>query len=770
VTRFVPHSSHWGNFTAAEVDGEVIVVPDRGDPEPSSLLANIPGVADSRVRVRHPYVRRGWLEQGPGPDQRRGSDDYVQVSWDDVVARTADELTRCIDTYGNSAIFGGSYGWASAGRFHHAQSQIHRFLNVNGGYTRSLNSYSLGAAQVLLPHIVGGLEPVFSPTSWPVMVEHTQLFVCFGGMAAKNLQVGVGGVSTHTVTESMRRARAAGAQYIVVSPLRSDLSDELEATWLPVVPGTDSALMLALSWVLVDAGLHDTDFLDRHCEGFDVFADYLLGRNDGVAKDPRWAQELCGIPASRIDALAREMASARTMITLSWSLQRGPRGEQPLWAGVALACILGQIGLPGGGFGHGYGATADAGAIDMGYRMPTLPQGRNAVDDLRPSPHIPVARIADMLLNPGGRYDYDGEQRCYPDTKLVYWAGGNPFHHHQDLARLARAFACPDTVIVHEPFWTATARHADIVLPVTTTLERDDISCGRNDSTMTAMRRVLQPMGESKSDYQIFSLLSEALGSAAAFTEQRDEAAWLRHLYEQWRSEIPESLRPAEDFDQFWAQGRLDLKGGVDRIVLYESFRRDPELHPLSTPSGKFEIYSGTIAGFGYPSCPGHPTWLAPDDHMPGTGDYPLVLIANNPGTRLHSQLDHGRTSADSKIGGREPARIGPAAATRYELSTGDLIRLSSSVGSVLAAVVIDENVGDHVVQLATGAWFDNSGPDVATCIHGNPNAVTHDVGTSDLAQGSTGQLTRVRIEKYTAAAPPLTIHSAPVAGDDPTG
>ena len=92
--------------------------------------------------------------------------------------------------------------------------------------------------------------------------------------------------------------------------------------------------------------------------------------------------------------------------------------------------------------------------------MPTLPQGRNGVADF-----IPVARIADMLLNPGGTYRYNGETRTYPDIRLVYWAGGNPFHHHQDLNRLRKAFARLDTLVVHELAWTATARHADIVLP-----------------------------------------------------------------------------------------------------------------------------------------------------------------------------------------------------------------------------------------------------------------------------------------------------------------
>src|SRR5207237_8032967 len=123
------------------------------------------------------------------------------------------------------------------------------------------------------------------------------------------------------------------------------------------------------------------------------------------------------------------------------------------------------------------------------------PQGVNPVRTF-----IPVARIADLLLSPGQEYDYDGGRLTYPDIRLVYWAGGNPFHHHQDLNRLRRAFARPDTIVVHEPYWTATARHADVVLPTTVTLERDDVGCGRNDGYVIAMPRALEPCGQRRDD------------------------------------------------------------------------------------------------------------------------------------------------------------------------------------------------------------------------------------------------------------------------------
>ena len=154
--------------------------------------------------------------------------------------------------------------------------------------------------------------------------------------------------------------------------------------------------------------------------------------------------------------------------------------------GVVLAALLGQIGLPGGGFAYALGSTSNTGKPPVAVPVPTLPQGRNAIADF-----IPVARLADMLLNPGEPFDFNGRELNYPDIKLVYWAGGNPFHHHQDLNRLRRAFARPDTFIVHELVWTASARHADIVLPATITLEREDLGAAAGDPLLVAMHRAV---------------------------------------------------------------------------------------------------------------------------------------------------------------------------------------------------------------------------------------------------------------------------------------
>ncbi len=457
--RNVPHSSHWGAFSVRVRDRGVEVVPHPRDAAPSALLGNIPASVAHKARIARPMVRRGWLERGPGPDRRRGCDELVPVSWPEALDRVAAELCRVYASHGPRAVFGGSYGWASAGRFHDAQHQLHRFLNLAGGYVRSVNSYSSGAATVILPHVIAPQSAVAgNNVSWAELAAESALVLAFGGMALKNNDVGGGGTSQHVARDHLIAARRRCAEFHLIGPLRDDFPAAAEAFWHSILPGTDVALMLGIAHTLVGEGVHDRAFLDRFCVGWEAFEAYLLGRSDGQPKDPAWAAAICGMPAEEIAGLARRCAGRRTLVTCSLSLQRAEHGEQPIWMGVVLAAMLGQIGLPGGGFAYALGSTSNTGKPPLAVSLPTLPTGRNSVADF-----IPVARIADLLLHPGEAFDYNGSRLTYPDIKLVYWAGGNPFHHHQDLSRLRRAFARPDTVIVQESAWTASARHADIV-------------------------------------------------------------------------------------------------------------------------------------------------------------------------------------------------------------------------------------------------------------------------------------------------------------------
>ena len=184
-------------------------------------------------------------------------------------------------------------------------------------------------------------------TPWDVLAEHCKLFVTFGGVPHKNAQINAGGAIVHHLKAGLYGMRAKGVRFVNVTPTADDLDTGGDVEWLAIRPNTDAAMMLALCHTLLAENLHDREFLDRCTVGFDKFAPYLAVRRPAR----RWAEKITGIPAARIAALAREMAATRTTVNINWSLQRAHHGEQPFWALVTLACMLGQIGLPGGGFG-----------------------------------------------------------------------------------------------------------------------------------------------------------------------------------------------------------------------------------------------------------------------------------------------------------------------------------------------------------------------------------------------------------------------------------
>lgn len=758
------HSSHWGAFTAEIDEGRIVgVQPFEKDPDPSPLIESMPDAVYDESRVARPMIRKGWLDHGPGGNrERRGAEPFVAVPWDEALDIVAAEIDRVRHEHGNSAIFGGSYGWSSAGRFHHAKTQLQRYLNTVGGFTTQKHTYSIAAGYAILPHILGSARAAMTDyTSWDSIAANTELMVAFGGVPLKNMQVLSGGPAEHISGPSLKAAVDAGVEIVNVSPIRNDVATHLGATWLALRPNTDVALMLALAHTLETEGLADAQFLNRYCVGYEKFRPYLLGENDGIPKDADWAAPICEIDADTIRQLARRMATKRTFINTNWSLQRGEYGEQPFWMTVTLAAMLGGIGLPGRGFGFGYGSMGNTGNPRRPAPTPSLPTGNNPCMEW-----IPVARISDMLLNPGGGYEFDGESRTYPDIRLVYWCGGNPFHHHQDLNRLVRAWQRPETIIVNEPWWTATAKFSDIVLPSTTTLERNDIGATSKDRFIMAMDKSIEPVGDARNDFDIFSDLARRAGTEDEFTEGRGEAEWLRHLYDRARQQAAKQDLTLPSFDDFWETGHVETPRAENPIVMMEAFRADPAAAPLASPSGKIQIFSEVVDGFGYDDCPGHAVWREPSEWLGGetAKKYPLHMISNQPHTRLHGQLDNGRISRDSKIQDREPVWIHPVDAAARNIIDGDIVRVFNARGATLAGVLITEHVRPGVIQLATGAWYDPVEPGTGNSLdkHGNPNVLTRDVGTSRLGQGPSAHSALVDVERFAGELPPVTAHKPP--------
>ncbi|AOB32450.1 biotin transporter BioY [Bordetella sp. H567] len=762
-TERYPTLSHWGAYTAVVRDGRLVACESfLRDRAPSPMIHAMPAMVHSPLRIARPAVREGWLRRR-GQGEGRGIDRYVEVSWETALKLVHEELARVRAGHGAEAVFGGSYGWASAGRLHNAMSQTRRFLYAGGGCTDQVGNYSWGAAQFLLPHVIGTWQPLTGKvTDWNSVASHTDLILAFGGMPLRNAQVIAGGAGEHTTAHWLRRTAARGARIVIVSPTRGDMPADIPAEWIPIRPNTDAALMIGMAYVLLASGRHDADFLARCCHGFERYAAYLRGDTDGQAKTADWAAAICGVPADTVRRLALAAAECRSLVNCTWSLQRAHHGEQPYWACIALAAMLGQIGLPGGGFSFGLGSINSAGNPRVDAAVPELPEGVNPA-----ARSIPVARIADMLLQPGAAYQFNGSEYRYPDVRMVYWAGGNPFHHHQDLNRLQTAWRRPETIVVHETWWTPTARRADIVLPTTTTLEREDIGASSRDGYVFAMHRALPPQGHSRDDVEIYRELAAMGGYEAAYTEGRDARQWLAHMYEIMRARWARvgDLPDAPPFEDFWERGFLALPAPRRHFVLFEDFRRDPRAHRLQTPSGRIELYSERVAGFGYDDCPGHPAWLAPAEWLGADAarHRPLHLVSSQPAHRLHSQLDPTPLSNASKIQGREPVRIHPADAAARGIRDGALVRIHNGRGACLAGAIVDDGVMQGVLVMSTGAWFDAE--DASLERHGNPNVLTPDIGTSQLAQGSSALSALVDIEPWHGDAPAVRAYEIPVTG-----
>ena len=289
-SRF-PTGSHWGIYTAEVENGRLVgVQPFEKDPHPSPLIEAVPSAVEAECRILRPMVRKGWLEKGSQSDRAgRGVEPFVAVPWEKALDLVAAELKRVKKGHGNEAFYASS-GWGSAGCFHGAQAQLTRFFNCFGGFIGQVTNYSFGAATVILPRVVGTLDPLTGGmTSWPTIAKHTGLMVLFGGMSPKNAQVSKDGVGKHDLAEWQAEARAGGVQFVHISPLRDDAAEDLGSEWLPLRPNTDCAVMLGLIHTLIAEGLHDETFLNRYCVGFERFRAYVAGETDGVPKSAEWA-------------------------------------------------------------------------------------------------------------------------------------------------------------------------------------------------------------------------------------------------------------------------------------------------------------------------------------------------------------------------------------------------------------------------------------------------------------------------------------------------
>ncbi|MGF1789333.1 molybdopterin-dependent oxidoreductase [Photobacterium profundum] len=738
----IPHASHWGPFNAIVKDGILIGIQPRKelDAMPTEMLTEglLSRVYD-KTRVKYPMVRQSYLADPKGDNKPhlRGKEPFVRVSWETALSLVADSIQTTAKEFGNEAIFSSSYGgWSHAGLMR-PQVLQGRFFNLIGGQSTTTGDYSGGASQVILPHVIGDME-VYSPqTAWPVIEKHTEVFVLIGCDPWKNNRIEFR-VADHQMYPRWKQFAEKGIKFISINPQRTRTDDELDADWVKIVPNTDTALFLAMAQYAYEKELYDLTYLARYTVGADKYIDHLMGKNDGVVKSPQWAEKITGISAEKIKEMAELFANKKTQFAAGWSLQRADHGEMVHWAIINFAAMLGKIGKPGEGVGFSW-HYGNGGMPQSGKALPVgLSQGKNPVDKI-----CPASRISEMLNNPGKRFTRDGIEYTYPDVKVVYNAGNNLLSHQQDTNELIKALNQKvDTFICQDPWWCASSRYADIVLPATSSLERDDLSSGGTYSNdkIYAMRQVIKPYGESLDDFEIFHLLSKMFGVEKQFTDGLAFNDILKRAYKASSAILP--------FDEFWQQGvaHLPIAESANDWVRHGDFYQDPKQFPLHTTSGKIELYCQDIADFEVKDCPPMPTFIEPFEYLGNAKTNAVHVVSPHPYMRLHSQMANADVRKREDVQGRQYVLINDQDAEKHGIRSGQLVEIFNDRGRVIAGAKVSKRIMQGVISLEEGAWlqFDSQG----RCNSGAINVLTSSNASSELSQANSANTCLAYIQR----------------------
>ena len=568
-------------------------------------------------------------------------------------------------------------------------------------------------------------------------------------MAPKNLQVSFGGPGPHRTRGWMARLGTAGVETVSVSPLRDDTVDELGARWLPIRPNADTALMLGLAHSLMEEGLHDRAFLERYCTGFERFAAYLDGRADGVAKDAGWASARCDIAAGEIRALARRMGRdadddyaellaatrrpgrAADLGGHRARLHAGP--DRP--AGRRVRHRLRRDGLDRQREDRGRAARAARRQGPDEELHPGRAHRRHAAE---PGRRIRFRRrAADLSRYPhglvGGRQPVPPPPGPQPAAARLAQAGRRSSCRTRSGPR---RHATPTSCCRRRRRWRGTISAPAAAIPRSTPCAARSSRWARRGATTTSWPRSPDGWG-----WRARSRTARASSTGSASPTRPSPPAWRGRA---------RRCRVSRSSGKTAASGCRSPRTSSCCSPIFAPTRTRTRSTPRRAGSSSTPRPSRTSAT---DDCPGHPVWIEPREWLgaPLAGRFPLHLVSNQPATRLHSQLDPSPVSARGKVAGREAATIHPDDARARGIADGDTVRLFNDRGQCLAGARVSDTVRPGVVVLPTGAWYDPAEPGEIGALdrHGNPNVLTHDLGTSRLAQATAAHSALVEVEKW---------------------
>lgn len=649
-------------------------------------------------RLKYPMKRTG----------ERGEGKFARISWDEALDEVVNQITRIRDTYGPAAIF--SLPWAGPfGRLHNADVLI-RFLNMVGGHTTRWGGASYQGGLFASLATYGMLKTGNDRAD----LLNSKMIILWGCNPAETI------FGTETRWYLMQ-AKEKGTKIICVDPRFTSSAAAWASSWIPIRPGTDAAMLVAMAYVILEQGLQDQCFLDTYTIGFDKFRDYVIGIEDGVAKTPDWAERITGVPADTIRTMARQYATTKpAAIIPGYAPGRSARGEQYHRATATLSAMTGNIGIHGGAT-----ACLDLSTSALPPREIESPRDYIGYSDV-PVPPNPVERDAllheyavkgirqhtadkvsptkvwdAILKGKGGGY--------FSDIKMLYVVGGDGVNQLPDTNRAVQAIKKLEFVVVHDQFMTPTAKFADILLPATTWCERNDIKLpwGFGHYALYA-NKAIEPLYESKSDLDIFTELAAKMGISGYNDKTEDE--WLRLFAT--KHGIP-------DYDAFKVSGFYKLET-PEPYVAFRNQIEDPDHNPFPTPSGKIEIFCQRIADFNRqdvlsPIPKYVEGWEGPTD--PKHEEYPLQLITTHSRRRIHSQFHNIPWYRQL-----EPHEvwINPMDAKLRDIKGNEQVKVFNGRGAISILAKVTNRIMPGVVSIYQGAWYDPdpSGLDRGGCVN----------------------------------------------------
>ncbi len=672
----------------------------------------------SGQRLKYPMKRIG----------RRGSGKFARISWEEAADIAAAQWKRIRNTYGVGSRYvnyaTGVTGIMRPGRL------AKRLLFLDGGCLDYYNSYSSACAGYVTPYLYGTALSGNSPAD----LLNTKFLILWGHNPAET-------IFGPELNDYLGQVKRKGIPIVVIDPRLSNSAAAFAERWIPIRPSTDSALADGMAYVILSEGLEDRAFMDRYCLGFDEehmpqgvpegesYCSYLFGRKDGIPRTPEWAERITGVPADTIRSLARQYATAKPACILpGLGAQRTGNGEQTVRGQIMLACLTGNVGVPGGG-AAGAGWIREHGGIGL-FNQPANPYPGM----------IPVFQWA-KAVERGTEFDREhdglkGVRRLESNIKMILNLGGNTLvNQHSDINKTIRLLEddskC-EFILCSDIFMTPSARYADLLLPATSVFEGNNIvNPWIGGSYLLRNNQVIEPLFGCRFEWEWLKEVAARLGYYQEFVDGKEEAeSWLRENYEIMRRREPE----LPDYGTFVAAGGWRYRGGGVRVAFREQIG-DPQGHPFSTPSGKIELFSSALYEMGRPGdIPAIPRYVpcpeGPEDPLRQT--YPLQLVGWHTRRRCHSIHDNNEWMDEVEA----PALwIHPEDARARGIGQGDLVEVYNGRGRVRIPALVTRRIMRGVTAMSQGGWFrpDERGRDT----RGSINVLTDGDHPTPLAKGN---------------------------------